>query len=55
MKTVVTWTLTPIKGGVLVRIEQSGFRLEEEANYQGAQYGWQKYVTGLERVAARLD
>ncbi len=55
LKTVVTWTLTPTKGGVLVRMEQSGFRLEEEANYQGASYGWQRYFGGLERVAGRLD
>jgi uncharacterized protein YndB with AHSA1/START domain len=54
LKTVVTWTLTPTKGGVLVRMEQSGFRPEEEANYQGANYGWQRYIGGLERVAAGL-
>jgi hypothetical protein len=50
LKTVVTWTLTPTKGGVLVRVEQSGFRPEEEANFQGANYGWQRYVASLERV-----
>jgi uncharacterized protein YndB with AHSA1/START domain len=54
LKTVVTWTLTPTKSGVLLRLEQSGFRPEEEANYQGARYGWQKFVTGLERVVAGL-
>src|ERR1700739_3034950 len=32
LKTVVTWTLTPTKGGVLVRMDQSGFRPEDEAN-----------------------
>jgi uncharacterized protein YndB with AHSA1/START domain len=54
LKTVVTWTLTPTEGGVLVRMEQSGFRPEDEANYQGANYGWQRYIGGLERVAAGL-
>lgn len=54
LKTVVTWTLTPTKAGVLVRMEQSGFRPEEEANYQGAQYGWQKYIAALDHVAAAL-
>jgi uncharacterized protein YndB with AHSA1/START domain len=54
LKTVVTWTLTPTTGGVLVRMEQSGFRPEDEANYQGANYGWQRYIGGLERVAAGL-
>jgi DNA-binding transcriptional ArsR family regulator len=33
---------------------QGGFRPEETGNYQGANYGWQKYVAGLERVAAGL-
>ena len=54
LKTVVTWTLSPTKGGVLVRMEQSGFRPEEEANYQGATYGWQRFFAGLERVVAGL-
>jgi len=35
LKTVVTWTLTPTKSGTCVRLEQSGFRPEQEANYQG--------------------
>ena len=55
IKTVVTWTLTPTKGGVLVRMQQSGFRPEDEAGYQGASYGWQRFVGGLERVLAGLD
>ena len=52
---VVTWTLTPTKTGVLVRMEQSGFRPEDEANYQGARYGWQRFSAGLERVVAGLS
>lgn len=55
LRTVVTWTLTPTEGGVLVRMEQSGFRPEEEANYQGAGYGWQRFIAGLEQVVASLD
>ena len=54
LKTLVIWTLTPTKGGVLLRMEQLGFRPEDEANYQGASYGWQRYIGGLERVAAGL-
>jgi uncharacterized protein YndB with AHSA1/START domain len=55
LKSVVTWTLTPTKGGTQVRMEQSGFRAEDETFYQGATYGWQRMVGGLERVAAGLD
>jgi uncharacterized protein YndB with AHSA1/START domain len=54
LKTVVTWTLTPANGGTHVRMEQSGFLPEDQANYQGARYGWQRFVAGLERVAAGL-
>ena len=55
LKTVVTWTLTPVAGGTQVRMEQSGFRPEDETNYQGASFGWQRFVAGLERTAAGLS
>jgi uncharacterized protein YndB with AHSA1/START domain len=55
LKTVVTWTLTPTASGTLVRMEQSGFRPDEEANFQGARYGWQKNFDGLERVVTGLN
>jgi len=35
-------------------MEQSGFRPEDEANYWGANSGWQRYLVSLERVAAGL-
>lgn len=54
LRTVVTWTLTPTKSGVLVRMEQSGFRPEDERNYQGANYGWQRFIGALDRIAAGL-
>ena len=53
-KTVVTWKLTPTKGGVHVRMEQSGFRPEDEGSFKGASYGWQKFVGTLEYVAGEL-
>ena len=49
----MTWTLTPTPG-VKVRMEQSGFRPQDERNLEGARYGWQRFVDGLERVAGRL-
>jgi len=36
-------------------MKQSGFRPKHEAKYQGASYGWQRFIDGLERVAAGLD
>jgi uncharacterized protein YndB with AHSA1/START domain len=55
LKSVVAWTLSPTKGGTHVRMEQSGFRSEEDAHYKGASYGWQKFIGSLERVVAGLD
>jgi uncharacterized protein YndB with AHSA1/START domain len=54
-RTVVTWTLTPTKTGTLVRMEQSGFRPEDEGFYQGASNGWRRMVGELEQVVAGLD
>lgn len=55
LESVVVWTLAATSGGTLVRMEQSGFRPDQEANYQGAKYGWQKFIGGLERVVAGLQ
>ena len=51
LRTVVTWTLTPTRTGVLLRMEQSGFRSGEE---QGASHGWPRLIDTLERVVAGL-
>ncbi|HEY6257432.1 MAG TPA: SRPBCC domain-containing protein [Xanthobacteraceae bacterium] len=55
LKSVVTWTLTPTKRGVLVRMEHSGFRPEDEAGYKAMSGGWPHVLEGLERVTAGLD
>ncbi len=51
----VTWTLTPTKGGTHIRMEQTGFRSEQDAAYKGASYGWTKFIGKMEQVAGRLD
>jgi uncharacterized protein YndB with AHSA1/START domain len=55
LDSVVAWTLVATGGGTLVRMEQSGFRPDQEANYRGANYGWQKFIGDLERVVAELQ
>lgn len=55
LESVVVWTLVATSGGTLVRMEQSGFRPDQEAAYKGANYGWQKFLGGLERVVAGLQ
>jgi hypothetical protein len=36
-------------------MEQSGFRPDQQAAYQGAKYGWQKFIGALERVVGGLE
>jgi uncharacterized protein YndB with AHSA1/START domain len=55
LESVVTWTLTPTGTGTHLRMEQSGFRPDQQQAYQGAKYGWQKFFAGLEQVLARAD
>ena len=55
LKTVVTWTLTPTAAGVVVRMEQAGFREEENWNLQGAEYGWKRMLAALDQFVAGLD
>jgi uncharacterized protein YndB with AHSA1/START domain len=51
----VTWTLTPTGTGTIVRMEQSGFRPDQQQAYQGAKGGWQRFFGALEQVLARID
>ena len=53
--TAVTWTLAATKTGTLLRMEQSGFGPEQDANYKGAKYGWTKFIGNMERVVGGLE
>jgi uncharacterized protein YndB with AHSA1/START domain len=55
LKTIVIWTLTPTDGGTHVRMEQSGFRPQDEGGFQSMGGGWPRIVGGLERVAGQLS
>ncbi|RQR53166.1 SRPBCC domain-containing protein [Burkholderia sp. Bp9125] len=55
LDSVVTWTLTPTHAGTLLRMEQVGFRPDQEQAFQGAKYGWRKFFTALEGVLARPE
>jgi uncharacterized protein YndB with AHSA1/START domain len=55
LESVVTWTLTPTGTGTHLRMEQSGFRPDQEQAYQGAKGGWQQFFAALEQVLARID
>ena len=55
LDSVVHWTLTPTEGGTHVRMEHSGFRADQEAAFRGANYGWQRFLGGLEQILARTN
>ena len=55
LESTVTWTLTPAGSGTHLRMEQSGFRPDQEQAYQGAKFGWQRFFENLEQVLARAD
>jgi uncharacterized protein YndB with AHSA1/START domain len=54
MTTLVTWTLTPTPDGVVLQMEQSGFRQQDEHNFHGAARGWQRFMANPEQVLASL-
>ena len=55
LKSVVTWTLTRTSTGTHLRMEQSGFRPDQQQYYQGAKGGWPRFFATLEQVLARID
>ncbi len=55
LESVVTWTLTPTSAGTRLRMEQAGFRTDQEQAYRGAQTGWPRFFSSLEQVLARPD
>jgi uncharacterized protein YndB with AHSA1/START domain len=55
LKSVVTFTLTPTSTGTHLRMEQSGFRPDQQQAFGGANAGWQQFFAKLEQVLARTD
>jgi len=55
LESVVTWTLTPTSTGTHLRMEQAGFRPDQQQAYGGAKAGWPRFFASLEQVLARLE
>jgi uncharacterized protein YndB with AHSA1/START domain len=55
LESTVTWTLTPTGTGTRLRMEQLGFRPDQQPYYRGAQGGWQRFFAALEQALARID
>ncbi len=55
LESIVTWTLTPTSTGTRLRMEQSGFRPDQQQAYHGAGAGWREFLANLEETLARID
>jgi len=53
LESVVTFTLTKTGNGTHLRMDQAGFRPDQQQAYHGAQWGWNKFLANLEQVVAR--
>jgi uncharacterized protein YndB with AHSA1/START domain len=54
-ESVVTFTLTPTETGTQLRMEQRGFRPDQEAAYRGATVAWKQFVRNLEKLIEEID
>jgi len=55
LESTVTFTLTKTSTGTRLRMDQAGFRPDQEQAFRGAQYGWQKFFANLEQLLAKDD
>jgi uncharacterized protein YndB with AHSA1/START domain len=53
LESTVTWTLTPTGSGTHLRMEQAGFKPDQNQAYGGAKFGWQKFFGNLEQLLER--
>ncbi|HMV68930.1 MAG TPA: SRPBCC domain-containing protein [Myxococcota bacterium] len=54
LRTLLTWTLTPIDGGTRLRMEHSGFRAADARGHQGMGGGWPRIVERLDQLVGEL-
>ena len=55
LESVVTFTLTPTDTGTVLRVEQSGFRPDQQAAFKGARASWPHFLAALEQVLKTLE
>lgn len=55
LESVVTWTLMPTDKGTCLRMNQAGFRPDQQPYYRGAIAGWHRFFANLEGVIATMD
>src|SRR5690606_23550769 len=49
----VTWTLEPTGSGTRLRMEQEGFKPDQDFAYQGARQAWPGYFDAIEGLLAK--
>jgi uncharacterized protein YndB with AHSA1/START domain len=55
MDNVVTFTLSPTASGTRLALVQSGFKLDQKRNFNGARYGWKLMGGRLVELLARIQ
>jgi len=55
LESTVLFTLTKTATGTRLRVDQAGFRPDQEQAFRGANYGWQKFFANLEELLAKDD
>lgn len=52
LESTVTFTLTPTADGTQLRMEQHGFRPDQDRAFEGARQAWPNYLAKLEQILA---
>lgn len=55
LESVVTFTLEPTPSGTVLRMEQTGFRPDQDAAFKGATASWKQFIAALEQLVATID
>ena len=55
LKSVVTFTITPVGDGSRLRVEQAGFRPDQKQAFGGANAGWRQFLSNLEGLLAQPE
>ena len=55
LESIVTWTLSETETGTRLRMEQTGFKPDQQQAYFGAKAGWPRFLGNLEQLLARID
>jgi uncharacterized protein YndB with AHSA1/START domain len=53
LESTVTFTLTKTARGTRLRMDQAGFRADQEQAFRGAQYGWNNFLGKLEQLLGK--